>query len=586
MSAHQLQRSPSTPSRTRGGGGGSRPDLRRSDIQDLMGNSGTRDLQGTGTQGVGEEEMQGDVWGWLHENTGWEWTQSLSDWWTGLWGGGAELDSPAIDTPAIDTPAIDTPAIDTPAPVVDDSTKDLEVPDPEKVQDPPAPEQAGPQIDRTDAARRGMKGAVISGSGDVEVRDGPGLDAGVTGTVVDGKPVEIVEVDGDWLKIEYRVAGNTEEQGWVRSGVFSDQPGLNRDEDHPGMMDDHIWQLYDKEDVLPEAGQLKGTEISQGGLADCYFVAAMIAVGNARPAFLEESFRYNESSGLYEVRFFEEKGYDYRTGTTQMDEVWIEVDGYLPTNGNKTAYARANPELWGALMEKAYAKWQGGYQAMGNGGYGSKAMAAMSGVASESATPSRMTPEEVLQFFTEAKDEGRAIYAGTQSSWESEKQTPLTGSELGPYKGEVKQIHDWNHIEPGSLTVTDIGAGGGGRARDTGTENSKKATIVGGGVDTGEVVYKPEPGSIELTYQEGRAPEKAEDLEVGFNFQGMIAPQYQLVGWHGYAFKDVVDGKLQFHNPWGSWQPKPITPEDFTKYFSSCATNLVPQAKAAQEADG
>ena len=29
-----------------------------------------------------------------------------------------------------------------------------------------------------------------------------------------------------------------------------------------------------------------------------------------------------------------------------------------------------------------------------------------------------------------------------------------------------------------------------------------------------------------------------------------------------------------------------ITPEDFTKYFSSCSTNLVPQAKAAQDAEG
>jgi|GEM_PF-6438813 len=567
MSSYQQQRVSSAPSRTPSRGGNKPP----ADLQSLMGNSGARDLQMQGGPGAGQEEMQGDVWGWLHENTGWSWTKSLSDWWTGLWGGDQEIDTPS-------------PEIDTPAPVVDDSNKDVEVPDPEKKQDPPAPEVIEPQIDRTDTITRGMKGAVISGGAEIEVRDGPGGESGVQGKVADGKPVEVLEVSGDWIKIEYRVPGNKEEQGWVRRSVFSDQPGLFKDEDNPGMMEDHMWQLYEKDAVLPEAGQLKGTDIKQGGLADCYFVAAMIAVGNARPNFLEQSFRYNESSGLYEVRFFEEQGYDYRTGQSNYNEVWVEVDGYLPTDGDRTAYARANPELWGALMEKAYAKWQGGFDAIGDGGYGSKAMAHLSGVDSESKTPSRMGADEVLEFFTKAQEDGRAIYAGTQSSWESDKQTPLSGSALGPYSGSVKQIHDWNQIKPGTLTVSDTGKGAGGRARDTGSDNAKTATIVGGGVEKGEVDYA-KPGSLELTYRDGMAPEKAEDLEVGFRFKGMIAPQYQLVGWHGYAFKEIVDGKLQFHNPWGSWQPKPITPEDFTKYFSSCATNLVPQAKAAEAAE-
>ena len=575
MSSYQQRQTQAVPSRSTGRGGGKPP----ADLQSLMGNSATHDLQSQGGHGHGEEEMQGDLWGWLHENTGWSWTDSLSSWWTGLWGGDQEIDTPS---PAIDTPS---PEIVTPAPVVDEPVKDVEVPDPEKKQDPPAPEVMEPTIDRTDTISRGMKGAVISGGAEIEVRDADSVEAGVTGKIADGKPVEVTEVSGDWIKVEYRVPGNKEEQGWVRRSVFSDQPGLFKDDENPGMMEDHIWQLYEKDDVLPEAGQLKGTDIKQGGLADCYFIAAMIAVGNARPNFLEESFRYNESTGLYEVRFFEEQGYDYRSGTTNYDEVWVEVDGYLPTDGDRTAYARSNPELWGALMEKAYAKWQGGFDAIGDGGYGSKAMAHLSGMESESQTPSRMDADQVLAFFTKAQEEGRAIYAGTQSSWESDKQTPLSGSAAGPYTGDVKQIHDWNEIKPGSLTVNDVGSGAAGRARDTGSDGSKTASIVGGGVSKGEVDYS-KPGSIELTYRDGQAPEKAEDLEVGFNFKGMIAPQYQLVGWHGYAFKEIVDGKLQFHNPWGSWQPKPITPEDFTKYFSSCATNLVPQAKAAQDTEG
>jgi len=569
MPAYQQQRTPSSSKGTRNSRGGN-----PSDMQSLMGNAGAREaLEQQGGPGAGEE-MQGDVWGmdWLHDNTGWEWTQSLNDWWNDIWGSGKEED-------------IDGPSIDTPSPVVDGPGKKEDVVAP--IIEEPAPVVDPHKVDRTDSVRRGMKGAVISGGADIEVRGGPGAEAAVSGKVVDGKPVEVVEVIGEYIKVEYRVDGNKEEQGWIHIGVFSDQPGLNRDEDNPGMMDDHIYQLYEQDQVLPEAGQLKGTDIKQGGLADCYFVAAMIAVGSARPAFLEQSFRFNESSGLYEVRFFEEKGYDYQSGQSEYEEIWIEVDGYLPTTsgGDKTAYARANPELWGALMEKAYAKWQGGYEEMGNGGYGSKAMAAMSGMESDSATPSRMSAEEVLTFFTKAQDEGRAIYAGTQSCWEAEKQTPLSGTETGPYTGSVTQIHDWNKIKPGSLTITDKGDGGAGLARDTGTEHSKTSDLRGSGVAEGEVDYA-KPGSISVKYAESKAPKAASDLEVAFDFKGMIAPQYQLVGWHGYAFKEVVDGKLQFHNPWGSWQPKPITPEDFTKYFSSCATNLVPQAKAAQDAEG
>ncbi len=552
MPNHQQRHTPS-PTRRPQPTTGSKPPR---DLQSVMGNSATRDLQEQGGPEAVEEEKQGDVWGWIYANTGWGWSESLSNWWGDLWGKEQDLTHGPL-APHLLEASVGT----------DEDTPVLE-----------------PQVDRIDAVVVGMKGAVIADGNDIQVRGEPGKDASVTGTIPDGKPVEVLDVSGKWIQIEYRVAGNKEEQGWVKHTVFSDQPGIFMDEDHPGMMEDHIWQLHEKEQILPEAGQLKGTEISQGGLADCYFIAAMIAVGNARPQFLEESFRYNQSTGLYEVRFFEAGDYDWENRRTNYKEVWVEVDGYLPSDGDRTAYARANPALWGALMEKAYAKWQGGFDAIGDGGVGSQAMQHIAGADSSTKSPSRMSPEEVLEFFTQAQQEGKAIYAGTQSSWASEKQTPLSGSAAGPFTGTVAQIHQWNSIKPGSLRIVDTGDGMGGTAFDTGQEGSKTARITGGGVSEGEVDYS-KPGSISVTYREDAAPQKAQDLEVGFDFKGMIAPQYQLVGWHGYAFKEIVDGKLQFHNPWGSWQPKAITPEDFTKYFSSCATNLVPQAKAAQEAD-
>lgn len=509
------------------------------------------------------EEMQGDLWGWLGESTSFGWLDSVSDWWSSLFS--SEEQDVVVD-------------------VADPQKTDATVEDVEEIVE--EVEETGPQVDRTETVSAGMKGAVIDvGAETLELRDGPSADAAVSGTVTNGKPVEVVSVDGEWIEVEFR-DGDSERSGWLRAGLFSDQPALNQDDAAPGLMDDYSWQLYEKDDVLPEAGELRGSQVKQGGLADCYFVAAMIAVGNARPAFLEQSFRYNESSGLFEVRFFEEQGYDYRSGETRYDEVWVEVDGHLPTDTGKDrlAYARDNPELWGALMEKAYAKWQGGYEAIGNGGYGSKAMASLTGADSSSRSPSSMQPDEVLAFFQAAKDEGKAIYAGTQESWQSETQTPLQGEASGPYSGQLTQIHDWNEVKPGTLRITDA-SGQVGSARDTGAKGDKTASIVGSDVAEGEIDYA-KPGKVTVQYRDGAAPESAEDLELGFRFKGMIAPQYQLVGWHGYAFEDVVDGKLQFYNPWGSWQPKPIPAEDFTKYFSSCATNLVPQARDAQTTEG
>ncbi len=512
---------------------------------------------------AGDEEMQGDLWGWMSEATSWGWLSSMSDWWSGLFSGDEQ---------------------DTVKDVVDPTKSDAKAEDVEEIIE--EVEEAGPAVDRAETVTAGMRGALIDpGATALELRDGPSAEAAVSGTTTNGKPVQVVGVDGEWIEVAYR-DGDSERRGWARAGLFSDQPALNEDDAHKGLMDDYAWQLYEKDDVLPEAGQLTGSQIKQGGLADCYFVAAMIATANARPAFVEESFRYNESSGLYEVRFFEEQGYDYRSGQTRYEEIWVEVDGYLPTDTEKdrTAYARANPELWGALMEKAYAKWQGGYDAMGNGGYGSKAMASITGAASDSRSPASMAPDEVLAFFQAAKDEGRAIYAGTQESWQSETQAPLRGTAAGPYAGGLTQIHDWNNVKPGTLRINDT-SGQVGAARDTGGEGAKTASIVGSDVAEGTIDYA-DAGHVSVTFRDGKAPESAEDLELSFRFKGMIAPQYQLVGWHGYAFEDIVDGKLQFYNPWGSWQPKPIPAEDFTRYFSSCATNLVPQARDAQATDG
>ena len=49
--------------------------------------------------------------------------------------------------------------------------------------------------------------------------------------------------------------------------------------------------------------------------------------------------------------------------------------------------------------------------------------------------------------------------------------------------------------------------------------------------------------------------------------------------WHGYSFDKIVNGQIQLYNPWGSYQPKPLTSGEYLKYYSSLSTCQVPRSK-------
>jgi hypothetical protein len=67
-----------------------------------------------------------------------------------------------------------------------------------------------------------------------------------------------------------------------------------------------------------------------------------------------------------------------------------------------------------------------------------------------------------------------------------------------------------------------------------------------------------------------------------FSYKGAVNAEKLLVANHAYAFEGVVNGKeLQFYNPWGTWQPKPITPQEFLKHFTNISTNKAPAGATA-----
>lgn len=425
---------------------------------------------------------------------------------------------------------------------------------------------------RPDQIRSGVHGALI-GAAEIVVHateDGKQTAA----RVPDGTAAEVLSTKGERLKVRVR-SGDQNVEGWVDAAVFSDQPALTRDEEDTSKADDLVYSKFEG-DHSPQAPT--GKDTAQGAAGDCFLIASMAAVANASPATIEKAISYNAEKGSYTVRFYEEEG------RNRYKPVDIEVDAWLPTaadNRKDPSYAGdQGGKLWPAILEKAYAKWKGGYDVIGEGGYGDQAMAELTGARSQSKNPSSMAEKDVVPYFEQARKDQKAIYAGVIDTAKSDTQTPFSGSGDGPLRGTLKHTHRWNHVKPGTVRVEDT-KGKAGSARDQGQEGAKTGRLVGTNVASGNIDYKS--NVTELAYKAGLGPADAKDLAVSFEYEGVVDVNKMLIGNHAYAFESVLpDGTLQFYNPWGTYQPKPVTASEFLKYFNSLSTNQPPAEKTAE----
>ncbi|KAK3608208.1 hypothetical protein CHS0354_039225 [Potamilus streckersoni] len=110
----------------------------------------------------------------------------------------------------------------------------------------------------------------------------------------------------------------------------------------------------------------KRSDLMQGMLGDCWFVAAASLLVNGpskqfeRVVPLDQGFDPKIYAGIFHFNF-------------SWYGKWVEVviDDYLPTDGRNLIYCHNKNEpneMWGALLEKAYAKLRGGcYEAIDGG---------------------------------------------------------------------------------------------------------------------------------------------------------------------------------------------------------------------------
>jgi hypothetical protein len=170
-------------------------------------------------------------------------------------------------------------------------------------------------------------------------------------------------------------------------------------------------------------GGPKLSNIRQGGLGDCYFLAAIGSVVAEDPKLIKDAIRDNKD-GTYSFRFYA----DGPLGSLQP--VWVTVDKDLPVDSKgRLAYAKGvdsdddgKLELWVPLMEKAYAKFKDkygpeddidGYADIGRGGSCRKAIETLTG---QSARYEKLPASDAqLQALLSGADSGAQVVVNTKS---------------------------------------------------------------------------------------------------------------------------------------------------------------------------
>lgn len=398
-------------------------------------------------------------------------------------------------------------------------------------------------------------------------------------TLQEGHFVEVVEDKGKELVVK-AWSGLAGIQVTIDKKLFKAQPGLTTHDHDENPDTPEVPQAYKykdfspekKEDALTPGGREPSvSDVSQGAIGDCYLMAGMGAVAAARPDLIRKMVSYDEKTKTYTVTF-KELQWDRKT----FKDVKITVDAFLPAQFGSPKYAQdslVNPKdtaIWPAIIEKAYAKWKGGYQDIVGGSPG-KAMEVITGGKSDYQSMPR--EEDVIKVFQSFEKDKKIVCCGTVDYIDEKATKVFSGSAPGPFTATLKGSGEKPaQIVKNSLEIIDTG-GKAGSAHDDG-----RGGITGSDVKEGKVTYKG--GFVTVTYKsEEKSPGKPEDLEARYRYERLISDALNLYGNHAYMFVRVEGDKLIFANPWGpdpSYQPKPIGARDFLKYFESLSVNTPP----------
>lgn len=157
-------------------------------------------------------------------------------------------------------------------------------------------------------------------------------------------------------------------------------------------------------------------DVRQGAIGDCYFAAGLASTLYAdserlvRDGMVRPILDANGDPKHYAVRFYDAWGVP--------QDVMVDPQLVRSGSGNPTyirsADSRSSDEEWvNGLVEKAYAKWHGDYETIGNGGSSGDVLQALTGTNSTYRRISYLSDASLEKTIQDAVANGRPMTAGT-----------------------------------------------------------------------------------------------------------------------------------------------------------------------------
>jgi hypothetical protein len=216
-----------------------------------------------------------------------------------------------------------------------------------------------------------------------------------------------------------------------------------------------LYSDADGDGVVSAAESMLPTDIVQGSVGDCYFLSALAAVVFHHPDLADDLIDETyEEQGMYGVSFWQH-------GSWRM--TW--VDSYFPcyrpsgrthSGKHKLIFASGedHKEIWPMVVEKAFAKQAGSYEAI-SGGQVSAALEMLTGGKGRRRDATLSTSgEHWEQFMAEVKSDNYFVGAGS-------KQLAVGAAEAAEQKKQMQGI-----VTGHAYTVLNVYEGGAGGADD------------------------------------------------------------------------------------------------------------------------
>ena len=220
------------------------------------------------------------------------------------------------------------------------------------------------------------------------------------------------------------------------------EPELPKDDDKAYKYKEFIAEVFER--GKGDENKIDPNDVAQGHLGDCYFLAAVAAVARANPKSLEKLIAGPKKDGSYDVTLYVDKGWF----SYQSKPKVINVKPVFATDkkGNPAYAGKGDKELWVMLLEKAYAKLNGGYDDLDKGGRAEDAMEALTGKDATWFKVSSKSKTEILDIFKDALDkkDPEPVVANSHSHKDHSKEKKKTNQKygiVGPHAYPVRAVN-------------------------------------------------------------------------------------------------------------------------------------------------